>query len=119
MQSKFRWSAEVDDEVKHEYNGQARKLIKGWHWKILNKYKEAPKWLSPRLYEEMKKNAETSEFKEVSTRSKKNRRGGKDIDAPVAPSHCQGSISTVELANRLVCVIFFLTLFSNFTSYNY
>lgn len=85
-------------EVRSSYDERARKRLKDMAHKATQK---KPSWMSTGVHIELLKRKEEEDFKKRSEQAKRNKRGG--LDGNVHPGHCQGSISTVEVADRLVC----------------
>lgn len=99
MQRSFTWKPELEGEVRASFNEKAGKRLKDMvHQAAQKKTEQRPNWISAKVHSELlKRNAEEG-FQERSARARKNKSGGSD-----KLGHCQGSISTVEVAERLVC----------------
>lgn len=114
MQSHYRWSPEFDSQVKQRFKERVQVRLKDQHYQIISrKDGKRPKWMSENMHKWMLKNAEEEEFRRRSEHASKNRRGG-DLSNPVQPSHCQGSMSAVQRAKRLVSVVLLLFVLSTF-----
>ena len=110
MQPNFRWRPELETEVRRCFDHKADIRLKDlYHYLTKKKGGVCPVWMSTTVHEQMMQNARGEFFQARSKKSQKNRRGG-DLDSPVQPSHCQGSISSAECAKRLVSIVLIVSI---------
>lgn len=93
----FTWRPELEGEVRACYNERAGKRLKDMAHKATQK---KPNWMSAKVHSELLKRKEEEDFQKRSEQARKNKRGGSDKKL-IHPGHVQGSISTVEVADRL------------------
>lgn len=114
MQKSYTWAPELDNEARKGFRKAVQKRLKGMAYDATaRKNLGPPKWMSAELFDQMVKGREEEHFKTRSRNAAKNRRGG-DLQRAVQPSHCQGSVSSAELAQRMVSNSVNYKYFTNF-----
>lgn len=112
MQKHYRWNADLETEVRGCFDKKAKRRLSDLHYDVTKKMKGVcPNWMSKDVHSQMLKNAEDPDYKKKCIIAARNRRHGGDLESPVQPTHCQGSVSATERANKLVSVVIFLILF--------
>lgn len=118
MKDHYTWSPDLEADVRRGFDQKAGIRLKDMHNYITKKKQGVrPHWMSVEVHRDMLRNAADADFQRRSQKAAQNRRGG-NIDSPVQPSHCQGSVSATERARRLVSTLFMFRWFNYVLRFN-